>query len=88
MDGRQAEAYLLKLRGVGPKVADCVMLFGMGHYERFPADVWIRRAMALFYGLDENDGKGIAAFARSEFGEIAGFAQQYLFQYMRQFMKR
>ncbi len=79
----EAETYLLELHGVGPKVADCVMLFGMGFYDRFPTDVWIRRAMARLYGLDENNTKEIIAYAKSEFGELAGFAQQYLFQYAR-----
>lgn len=83
LPGAEAEAYLRSFPGVGPKVADCVMLFGLGHYDRFPADVWIRRAMAAFYGFRESDARGIAAFAAAEFGPMAGFAQQFLFQYIR-----
>jgi N-glycosylase/DNA lyase len=64
---------LLKIHGVGPKVANCVLLFGFGRVERYPVDVWIKRAMEQFYpsGFPE------------EIKEFSGIAQQFLFHYMR-----
>jgi len=74
---------LSSLCGVGPKVANCIALFGMGKRDSFPIDVWVRRVMAKCYGFDEGDMKGMAGFARSRYGELGGYAQQYLFYYIR-----
>lgn len=71
------------LCGVGPKVASCISLFGMQDYSSFPIDVWVMRVMHELYGLDEKDKKQMAKFARDTFGSLGGFAQQYLFYYMR-----
>ncbi|MDR2355829.1 MAG: hypothetical protein LBE16_06505, partial [Clostridiales Family XIII bacterium] len=76
----EAREALLSLCGVGPKVADCVLLFGLGRTESFPVDVWTARAMRALYGADE---KTAAACAAARFGAYAGIAQQYLFYYMR-----
>ena len=76
--------YLMGLPGVGPKVANCTMLFSMEKYESFPIDVWVKRVMGRLYGLDENDLKGIEKFAAVKFGKYGGFAQQYLFYYIRE----
>ncbi|MEI8216665.1 MAG: DNA glycosylase [Eubacteriales bacterium] len=76
--------YLLELPGVGPKVANCTMLFSMEKYESFPIDVWVKRVMGRLYGLDEKDLKGIEQFAAEKFGKYGGFAQQYLFYYIRE----
>ena len=75
---------LRQLCGVGPKVADCISLFGMRRHESFPVDVWVARVMNRLYGLDENNRKVIAEFAEKRFGSLGGFAQQYLFYYMRE----
>ena len=80
----EAYEYLLKLKGVGPKVANCVMLFSMEKYESFPIDVWVKRVMSKLYMLDEKDLKGIEKFGKDKFGENGGFAQQYLFYYIRE----
>lgn len=80
---KEAFLYLTGLCGVGPKVASCIMLFSMGKYASFPIDVWVKRAMNRFYGIDESDIKAIAAYAAEKFGGYGGFAQQYLFYYMR-----
>lgn len=80
----EAEKYLRSLTGVGPKVADCILLFGVLKYSSFPVDVWMRRVMATLYGFDENDMKGMRSYAAEKFGEYSGFAQQYLFYYMRE----
>lgn len=69
----RAREMLLKLHGVGPKVADCVLLFGLGRFESFPVDVWIRRAMAELFP------EGLPKAAVS----TAGIAQQYIFNYAR-----
>ena len=68
-----ARAELMKITGVGVKVADCTLLFGMHRIEAFPIDVWMKRAMEkLFPGMTAAD-----------FGEYAGIAQQYIFHYSR-----
>ncbi len=69
----QARGDLMKITGVGVKVADCTLLFGLHRIEAFPVDVWMKRAMAkLFPGMTAED-----------FGEYAGIAQQYIFHYSR-----
>lgn len=78
----QAKEALRTLPGVGPKVADCVLLFSLGFYDAFPADVWIKRVMRAHYDFEGND-RQIYEFARERFGEHAGIAQQYLFFWHR-----
>jgi len=75
---------LLKFAGVGPKVADCIMLFSMQKYDAFPVDVWIKRIMEALYLKEEKSLKEIAQYAKDAFGEYAGIAQQYLFYYARE----
>jgi N-glycosylase/DNA lyase len=75
-----ARKYLLRLKGVGPKVADCVLLFAFGKYEAFPVDVWIARIMHRCYGRPDLTGyEQIARAGRDYFGRFAGYAQEYLF---------
>ena len=74
---------ILAYRGVGPKVANCIMLFGLRDVGAFPVDTWVRHIMNDMYGFEENDMKGMERFAREKFGELAGYAQQYLFYYYR-----
>ena len=75
---------LQNFKGVGAKVADCVMLFSMEKYSAFPVDVWVKRAMIHFYNAEEASLIKIRIFARNKFGNLAGFAQQYLFYYARE----
>lgn len=70
------------LCGVGPKVANCIKLFGLGQMDIFPIDVWVRKVMSELYGIDSP--KEAASFAAEQFGEYGGIAQQYLFYYMRE----
>ncbi len=85
MTTEELKKCLMTIYGVGPKVADCVMLFSLGRYEVFPADVWIRRVMSYFYfGNKEIPLHKLQEIAAERFGEYAGFAQQYLFHYARQ----
>ena len=66
-------ARLNQIHGVGPKVAQCMLLFGLHRLDAFPQDVWIKRAMARYF-----PGK-----SRADFGPDAGIAQQYIFHYVR-----
>ena len=75
MELPRAREELRKILGVGPKVADCALLYGFHRMAAFPVDVWIRRAMARFF-----PGRDPACF-----GEYAGLSQQYLFAYARSF---
>ncbi len=81
MDYESAREALMELPGVGPKVADCVLLFGYGFLEAFPVDVWIARAMEKYY--HKKTQKEIREFARERWGKYAGYAQQYLFCHAR-----
>jgi N-glycosylase/DNA lyase len=75
-----ARQALLELPGVGPKVADCVLLFGFGRAECFPVDTWIERILVTAYpGLDGWSRHQLATFGRIHFGPAAGLAQQWLF---------
>jgi len=77
---------LMKIKGVGVKVADCVMLFSLRRSDAFPTDVWVKRVMSYFYFDGINTPiKEIHNLAYDRFGEYAGFAQQYLFNYAREF---
>lgn len=81
---KEALDYLTGLCGVGPKVANCILLFSMEKYESFPIDVWVRRLMSALYGTDENNLKEIREYSDKKFGRLGGFAQQYLFYYARE----
>ena len=83
----QARSALMKLQGVGPKAADCILLFAFQNYEAFPVDVWIRRIMKEHYIKTLGSGSSLTGweydtirrFARRHFGEFCGYAQEYLF---------
>ncbi len=83
MKYEDAKKYLLQLPGVGPKVAECILLYGYGFVDAFPIDVWIARLMRELY-LNENSTRDeIEAYAAEHFGKYGGIAQQYLFYYGR-----
>ena len=80
----EARVELMKLRGVGRKIADCVLLFAYGFDGSFPVDVWVERALRELYFPRRRVGeKRLREFAATHFGPHAGYAQQYLFHYMR-----
>ncbi len=80
----EARAELMKLRGVGGKIADCVLLFAYGFDSAFPVDVWVERALRqLYFSRRRVTAKRLRHFAATHFGPHAGYAQQYLFHYMR-----
>ena len=78
---------LLKLDGVGPKVADCILLFALKRFDVFPIDVWVRRVMNELYIHNEDETKvnkkELAKLAEEKFLGMSGIAQQYLFYYRR-----
>lgn len=73
---------LIELSGVGPKVADCVLLFGYGKKDVFPVDTWIHQMYNKFYAKLDNREQ-IRNNLTDQFGELSGYAQQYLFFFMR-----
>ena len=80
---------LLKLSGVGPKVADCILLFSdLKRFDVFPIDVWVRRVMNELYIKNKDENKvskrQIEQLANEKFGDIKGLAQQYLFYWRRE----
>ena len=80
----ECHSALQEFKGVGAKVADCIMLFSMEKTSAFPVDVWVKRAMIHFYGAEDSSLNKIRIFGRNKFGKLAGFAQQYLFYYARE----
>ncbi|MCR4692801.1 MAG: hypothetical protein K5664_02865, partial [Firmicutes bacterium] len=79
-----AKSQLLRLPGVGEKVASCILLFGLGKHEGFPVDVWVKRIMEYCYFDNEQTKETISEFAKDKFGSLGGFAQQYLFYWARE----
>jgi N-glycosylase/DNA lyase len=84
MPVEEARAELLKLPGVGPKIADCVLLFAYGFQAAFPVDVWVMKALQQLYFPRRRPSRlRLHHFITTYFGSNAGYAQQYLFHYMR-----
>lgn len=84
MSYEEAFEVMLEIPGVGPKVADCILLYGFNFKEAFPTDVWIKRIVSHLYF----DGRDISVtkvrdFGMEEFGEYAGYVQLYMFHYAR-----
>ena len=80
----EARAALMTIKGVGEKVSNCVLLFGLGRADVFPVDVWMKRIMETLYFKKDTGREEIEKFAYAHFGEYAGYAQQYLFYYGRE----
>lgn len=83
MTSADAQKYLCTLSGVGPKVADCILLFGYGRSDVFPVDTWIKKVYNCYFG-SENNPKIIREALVDRFGDLSGYAQQYLFYYKRE----
>ena len=80
----EARAELTQFPGVGPKIANCVLLFAYGFQEAFPVDVWVYKALReLYFPKRRPSPRRLQAFVDTYFGPNAGYAQQYLFHYMR-----
>lgn len=84
MSSDDARNELTEFPGVGNKVADCTLLYSGTKYDVFPTDVWVKRVMEELYFKREASFREIQDFAGNYFGELAGFAQQYLFYYARE----
>lgn len=80
----EAKKMLLTINGVGEKVCNCILLFGLQRVDSFPIDVWIKRIVEKLYFGEVQNIPTIAEFAKKHFGDIGGFAQQYLFFYARE----
>ncbi len=83
MDSADARAELKTVKGIGDKVADCVLLFAYQKFDVFPKDVWIKRILNNLYNVENSDFEN---FISTKFGNFGGFAQQYLFYYGREFI--
>ena len=82
LSSQELRKFLLSLCGVGPKVADCVLLFGYKKGDVFPVDTWINKMYNQFYDIQSNR-EIIRNNLVSQFKEMSGYAQQYLFYYER-----
>ena len=79
-----ARKKLMEIKGVGEKVANCVMLFSLGYRQAFPIDVWIKRIMETLYFDGKDTSKEIIGKRAKElYGEYGGYAQQYMFCFGR-----
>jgi N-glycosylase/DNA lyase len=78
----KAREELMRLHGVGEKIANCALLFGAGRWDAFPIDVWIERVLRQLYRKRVKGAK-LQAWAGRHFGPHAGYAQQYLFHFAR-----
>ena len=84
MNYQEAFQTLLEIPGVGPKVADCILLYGFGRGEAFPVDVWISRIISkLYFHGEKIKPDKIREYGRERFGKYAGYVQLYLFHYAR-----
>lgn len=87
LDDAQVLKELTSIKGVGDKVANCVMLFSLGRRSAFPVDVWMKRIMEKLYFGEDTKKEMIMEFAKEQFEELGGYAQQYLFYYARDIRK-
>lgn len=84
MTYEEAKSELIKIKGVGEKVANCVLLFSLGFRNAFPVDVWIKRIMEFMYFEKDVSNDEIMKLAKEKYGMYGGYAQQYLFYYARE----
>lgn len=84
MNTIKAASELKKIKGVGDKVADCVLLFAYSRMDVFPVDVWIKKVLCSLYNIKNISTTKIKDFKEKKFGKLAGYAQQYLFYYIRE----
>ena len=83
MNHEDAHDALMELPGVGPKIADCILLFSCDHLSAFPIDTWMEKVLFGHYGQRKRNYKHLSSFARTYFGEYAGYAQQFLYHWKR-----
>jgi len=84
MDTQKAREFLLKIKGIGPKVADIILLYTFGKPDTFPMDVWLKRALIReYFKGKEKSNKELREFALNYFGNHSGIAHLYMFFYER-----
>lgn len=83
MDYDSAKKMLMTIKGIGVKVADCVLLFAYGKFDAFPIDTWIKKIITAYYFEEPPKDKVLKAFVKDYFDQSPGLAQQYLFEYAR-----
>jgi len=90
LDTNEARNALMLCPGVGRKIADCVLLFAYGRQDAFPVDVWVQKALHQLYFPKARriTLQRLQQFSQSHFGPYGGFAQQYLFHYVRTHLGR
>ena len=84
LDYSEAKKELIRINGIGNKVADCILLFSLSKRNSFPVDVWVKRVMEYFYFDEPQSTEKIQSFSKEKFGDLGGYAQQYLFYYARE----
>ncbi|MFI3229706.1 MAG: DNA glycosylase [Bacillota bacterium] len=84
MSYTEARKHLMKLKGIGGKVADCILLFGYHRQDACPTDVWIERAFIYLFGETTITREAMSKKLSEHFGGLGGYAQQYLFYYIRE----
>jgi len=80
---KELESWLLKIKGIGPKVASCILLFGFNRTECFPVDTWMEKVYRKYFYAGEMTRPQISAFMQDKFETMSGIAQQYLFNYFQ-----
>lgn len=80
---KDAREVLMSLKGVGPKIADCVLLYAYHRGDVFPVDVWMVRAMRELFGCGGMTPRAVRDYGLKMFGELAGYAQLYIYNYVR-----
>ena len=83
LDFQSQFRFLTSLKGIGEKVANCIMLFGLGVKNVFPVDTWINKVYNNLMHTNETDRKKICAELTKRYGNLSGYAQQYVFYYYR-----
>lgn len=81
MNSEDSLRYLMSFRGIGMKVASCILLFAYGKYDVYPIDTWVKKYMDVNYGI--KDEKKIKEFCKEKYGKYSGLAIQYMFNGMR-----
>ena len=81
----EAKQELMRQKGIGEKVADCICLFSLGHLAALPIDVWVKRIFETLYLRQRATHREIREFAYNYFGDGIGYAQQYLFHYVHEY---
>ncbi len=87
VDTNSAIEELSKIKGIGLKVASCILLFSYSKYDSFPIDTWIKKVLDMLYAQELDKYDSVEKFFSGYFGDYPGIAQQYLFNYMRKTYK-